>query len=566
MIIKDIKKDFFDVLKGRILIMCALDVDAICACKILQFLLESSNLQYSVAPVASIDNLWKSFEEYRNSVDAIVAINFGNLINIPELLKPAENLIFYIIDSHRPFNVHNYYKNKQVKLFINKNEQDLNIPPKSKLFYKNENGQETSQEDSLALLQADARELTAEQLQKRRDLREWLVKKQQLLFEYEEFQFYNRSVSLIMYDLAYYMSKNNNYLLWLGIVGLTHQLKSEKISQEQFEVEAEAIIRQISRNQVSTNHALGNSWKINWQKELQLELHRKWTIYDSLWHTPLVVCRFQLWNEKGQRDLRTFLVECGLKLNQCKQPYVAMDLEFRSRLVASIQEVCLGDSQYKYNLQDLISRAFVMTSGWKKVFCANDIVLSVRAILESHDINLTATEKFVRAVQSLSWDENFVLLEQGFALARKQLNSMFEQVKALITTMKVIDAGMFLYADLQDLGPITRDFARGESLICFTRFLLEAYVSSKSTRVARRAVQLPMILMSPDFDDQEQVLIVGIAPLAQESKKNFFGKAFEQAAANLDCEIRADLSETNLIRTSASYKDQLLEQLKVLLE
>lgn len=565
MIIKDIKKEFFESLKGRILIMCALDVDAICACKILQFLLESYNLQYSVAPVASIDNLWKSFEEYRNSVDSIITINFGNLINIPKLLKPTENLNFYVIDSHRPINVYNFYKNSQIKLFINKNEQDLNIPPKSKIFLKNDTGLEENDDENLALLTADARDLSNEQLEKRRELREWLVQKQKLMFDYEEFQFYNRSVSLIMYDLAYYLSKNNNYLLWLGIVGLTYQLKADKIDQEFFEQEAERIIRHISRNQVSSSHARGNAWKIRWQKDLQLELYRKWTIYDSFWHTQLSVCKFQLWNDKGQRNLWEFLVECGLKVVQCKQPYVAMGLDYKQGLLVDVQRVCLGDSQYKYNLQDLISRAFTMKCGFKNNFCANDIVLAVRALLESHDPDATITEKFVRAIQSLSYDE-FTLLEQGFEAARLQLRSMFEQVKTLITTLKVIDSGSFLHVDLQEHANISSNFARGDSLMAFARFLLDAYVSSKTTRLARRAVRLPLILFSPDYGNEQQILIVGIPPVAQESKKNFFGKAFEQAAANIECDIKADLSETNLVRTSVNYKIQLLDQLKLLLE
>lgn len=565
MIIKDIRKEFFESLKGRILIMCALDVDAICACKILQFLLESYNLQYSVAPVASGDNLWKSFEEYRNSVDSIITINFGNLINIPQLLKPAENLNFYVIDSHRPINVYNFYKHSQVKIFINKNEQDLNIPPKSKIFLKNDTGMEENDEENLALLTADARELSNEQLEKRRELREWLVQKQKLMFDYEEFQFYNRSVSLIMYDLAYYLSKNNNYLLWLGIVGLTYQLKSEKINQEFFEHEAERIIRHISRNQVSSNHARGNAWKIRWQKDLQLELYRKWTIYDSLWHSQLTVCKFQLWNDKGQRNLWEFLVECGLKLEQCKQPYVAMELDYRQGLLGDVQRVCLGDSQYKYNLQDLISRAFVMKCGFKNTFSANDIVLAVRALLESHDPDATITEKFVRAIQSLSYDE-FSLLEQGFEAAQLQLRSMFEQIKTLITTLKIVDSGSFLHVDLQEHANISRNFARGDSLMTFARFLLDAYVSSKTTRLARRAIRLPLILFSPDYSNEEQILIVGIPPIAQESKKNFFGKAFEQAASNIECDIKADLSETNLVRASVNYKNQLLDQLKLLLE
>lgn len=600
-VIKDIRREFFDSLKGRILIMCALDVDAICACRILQFLLESYNLQYSVAPVGSIEDLCKSFEEYRNSIDSIVLINFGNLYNIPQLLKPSESLNFYVIDSHRPIDVHNFYKNKQVKIYINKEEKELNIPAETKIFMKRKgriNGRPTAggggggnerypagggdslgeeeddgdDEDNLALLTADARELTTEQLEKRQELRDWLVQKQQLLYDYEEFHFYNRSVSLIMYDLANSIAKNNNYLLWLGIIGLTYQYKAEKISPITFELESEKLVRHIARNQVSSNHARGNKWTIQWKKDLQMDLYRKWTIYDSLWHSRISVCQFQLWNDKGVRNLLEFLVECGLKTEQCKQPYVAMDLCYRQTLLDEMAKVCLGDSQYKYNMQDLITRAFVMNCGFqtkegnKKSFCANDFVLAVRALLESHDPNSTVTEKFVRAVQSLSYDE-FTLLEEGFEAAKSQMKSMFLQIKSLITTLKIMDNGAFLHVDLQDnASDISQDFARGDSLMTFARFLLQAYVCSKSTRLARRAVRLPLVLFSPDYYDPQQMLILGIPPVAQDSKKNFFAKAFEQAAANIECDIRPDLSETNLVRTNINHKSRFLDQLRALMD
>lgn len=573
MIIKDIRKEFFDVLKGRILIMCALDVDAICACKILQFLLESHNLQYSVAPVASIDNLWRSFEEYRNSVDTVIFINFGNLINIPKLLKPAENLIFYVIDSHRPINVYNFYKNPQVKLYINKHEESLNIPPERKIFLKNEHSDENNDQNEeddeaqLELLSADARDLSLDQLKKRRELREWILKKQKLMFDYEEFHFYNRSVALIMYDLANFLSKNNNYLLWLGIVGITYQLKSDKIDARMFEYEAEKIIRYKSRNQVSNNHARGNKWRIEWEVDLQLELYRRWTVFDSLCHSPLTVCKFKLWNDKGISDLHEFMVTCGLKTVATKQPYERMDIEYRKGLASCVSDVCLGELRYKYNLENLVTRAFVVDAGFRKCFCANDFVLGVRALLECHDPNTKMTEKFVRAVQSLSYDDiEFSTLSEGFLKAQVQLKSMFVQVKYLLTNLKVLDAGAFLHVDLTDQGIASRDFARGESLMAFARFLLTAYAESKTTRLARRAVRLPLVLFSPDYHNDEEIIIVGIPPVAQQLKKNFFAKAFEQAAETIGCELKTDLSETNLVRTNVHNKILMFEQLKLLLE
>lgn len=671
MIITDIRKEFFEKLSGRILIMCALDVDAICACKILQSLLESYNLQYSVVPVATFDNLGRSFEEYSTSVDYIILLNFGNAIDIPNILKPPKNLTFFVIDSHRPINVFNYYKNPNVKLLITKNEPDLQIPEKNKIFMRKkrpvdattasasggkpgtssrhrDDDADEEEEADIDLLNANPRDLTTEQLSKRQEIRQWLLKKQKLMFEYEEFNYYNRPVSVIIYELAWSLSKDNNYLLWLGVVGLTYQMSSEKIDLKLFEDEAKKLERHIARlklrNAASANHSSsdntssrrddpnprrdrspvdrsnqrnqmkdlfgidddndslfsdaasvvsqqsriadpyrrpvdphrrragpsngngGNkrdskSWEIKWQKDLQVDLYRKWTLYDSLWNTQLTACRFKLWNDKGQRNLLEFLVECGLKLIQCKQNYVAMDLDYKKNLINDVEDVCRGDFQDKYNLQDLITKAFVVTCGFKNTFSANDVVLAVRALLESHEPNTTTNERFVRAIQSLSCDD-FALLDQGFDAARHQMKSIFEQVKALIVTMKVNDVGIFLHVDLQEQSNISKDFALGNSLMAFARFLLTAYVASKNSRTARRATKMPLVLFAPDYNNEEQTIIVGLPPLAQTSKKNFFGKALQQAAKELDCDIDPDLSETNLIRTNINSKNQILDKLK----
>lgn len=552
--------------------MCTLDVDAICACKILQFLLESFNLQYSVAPVSSIESLLKSFEEYRSSIDLAITINFGNLINLIKLLKPSKRLKFYVIDSHRPINVYNFYKNEQIKLFINQHHlSTLNIPPRDKIFLRSEGDEleldlDEEEEREQALLTADVINLTTEQLEKRRKLRDWFVTKKNLLFDYEEFQYYSRSVSMIIYELAYHLSKSNNYLLWLGIIGLTYQLKSDKISEQFFEEEAEKVIRHIARNQVSSNHVRGNKWTITWQKELQMHLMRHWTVHDSLWHTPSSVCKFKLWNDKGQKDFYGFLAECGLPLTEVKQPYPAMTHDTRRELIDRIQVVCLGETQYKYNRQDLISRAFIMKCGIKINLSAIDVGLAARAALESFDPESSTTDKFVRAMRCLSFeDEIFSSLNSALEDAKIQMVSMFQQVKSLISEQRIEDQGSFYFIDLQEHGQVSKDFARGSSLVSFTKFLLCAHVSSMTTRLLRRASRQPMILSSPDYHEPEQVLIVGVQPEGQQSKRNFFPKAFEQAAAEIQCDLRFDLSETNLVRCNINSKRQLIDQMKIIL-
>jgi cell division control protein 45 len=43
-------------------------------------------------------------------------INCGGTIDIIELLQPEENITFFILDSHRPYDLSNVYSEKQVQI------------------------------------------------------------------------------------------------------------------------------------------------------------------------------------------------------------------------------------------------------------------------------------------------------------------------------------------------------------------------------------------------------------------------------------------------------------------
>lgn len=90
------------------------DVDAICACKILQSLLKCDNVSYTVAAVNGIESLNRSYQEHAEDTKCVVLINCGGTIDIVELLQPPEDVVFFILDSHKPTDVCNIYSNGQV--------------------------------------------------------------------------------------------------------------------------------------------------------------------------------------------------------------------------------------------------------------------------------------------------------------------------------------------------------------------------------------------------------------------------------------------------------------------
>ena len=65
MFINDIRKEFFDLLQNeRILVVAGMDVDSVCAVKILQTLLQCDNIKYTLVPVRGVSDLILAFEEH----------------------------------------------------------------------------------------------------------------------------------------------------------------------------------------------------------------------------------------------------------------------------------------------------------------------------------------------------------------------------------------------------------------------------------------------------------------------------------------------------------------------
>ena len=65
MFISDLRKEFFDLLcaDDRVLVIANIDVDSICAVKILQTLLQCEHVAYTLVPITGKSDLIKAFDE-----------------------------------------------------------------------------------------------------------------------------------------------------------------------------------------------------------------------------------------------------------------------------------------------------------------------------------------------------------------------------------------------------------------------------------------------------------------------------------------------------------------------
>jgi cell division control protein 45 len=51
-----------------------------------------------------------------------------------------------------------------------------------------------------------------------------------------------------------------------------------------------------------------------YSQELNLNLYRHWSLYESLSHTVYTAAKFRIWLNKGKQRLSEFLAELGLPL------------------------------------------------------------------------------------------------------------------------------------------------------------------------------------------------------------------------------------------------------------
>ncbi|KAJ8005752.1 hypothetical protein DPEC_G00121160 [Dallia pectoralis] len=201
MFVTDIRKEFYDVVVNqRVALLVSLDIDALCACKILQALFHCDQVQYTLVPVTGWQDLGTAFLEYKEQFRYFVLINCGANVDLLETLQPEEDSIFFICDTHRPVDVVNVYNDTQVKLII-KQDDDLGVPSYDDIFRDDE--EEDDGEDSGNDSDGDSEPsgkrrrydegAVERRIERQRAKREWEARRREILFDYEQYEYHGTS-------------------------------------------------------------------------------------------------------------------------------------------------------------------------------------------------------------------------------------------------------------------------------------------------------------------------------------------------------------------------------------
>ncbi|XP_066111103.1 cell division control protein 45 homolog isoform X2 [Saccopteryx bilineata] len=549
MFVSDFRKEFYEVVQNqRVLLFVASDVDALCACKILQALLQCDHVQYTLVPVSGWQELETAFLEHKEQFRYFILINCGANIDLLDVLQPDEDVIFFVCDTHRPVNVVNVYNDTQIKLLI-KQDDDLEIPSYDDIFRDEEEDEEYSEDEKDDGSEPSEKRTRLEeeimaQTMKRRERRDWKARRRDILFEYEQYEYHGTSSAMVMFDLAWMMSKDLNDMLWMKYVTDVGILQRH-------------VSRHNHRDEDEENALSVDCMRISFEYDLRLVLYQHWSLHDSLCNTCYTAARFKLWSVHGQKRLQEFLADMGLPLKQVKQKFQSMDISLKENLREMIEE-----SANKYGMKDMRVQTFSIHFGFKHKFLASDVVFATMSLMENPENDGSGTDNFIQALDSLSRG-NLDKLYHGLELAKKQLLATQQTIASCLCTNLVISQGPFLYCSLMEGTPDVVLFSKPASLSLLSRHLLKSFVYSTKNR---RCKLLPLVMAAPLNVEQGTVTMVGIPPETDGSdRKNFFGRAFEKAAESTNSRTLHNYFDLSVIELKAEDRSKFLDALVSLL-
>ncbi|RXN08992.1 cell division control 45-like protein [Labeo rohita] len=500
MFVTDIRKEFYDVVVNqRVALFVSPDIDALCACKVLQALFHCDQVQYTLVPVAGWQDLGTAFMEHKEQYQYFVLINCGANVDLLETLQPEEDSVFFICDTHRPVDVVNVYNDTQ-----------------------------------------DALE---RRIERQRARREWEARRREILFDYEQYEYHGTSAALVMFELAWVMSKDTKDMLWWSVIGVTDQWVHDKIPHMKYVTDIATLQRHVSRhnhkNEDEENSLSIDCMRITFEYEYPSPYGIKFVILcqNNMLQCFMTSLRFKLWSINGQKKLQEFLADMGLPLKQVRQKFNSMDMTIKENLREVIEE-----SANKFGMKDIRVQTFAVHFGFKNRFLASDVVHAASALLENVEKDETPTDNFIKALDCLS-RSNLERLHLGIDLAKKKLKAIQQTVASCICTNLILSQGPFLYCHLLEGTPDVKLFSKPLALTLLCKYLLKAFVCSTRNK---RCKILPLIMAAPLDVEKGTVIVLGIPPESETSdKKNFFGRAFEKAAESTSSRTLHDHFDTS---------------------
>ncbi|CAH1640921.1 unnamed protein product [Spodoptera littoralis] len=516
MFIEDIKNDFYNVLLGN-------------------GLFKSDNISYTLVPVGGIAELKQAYEENNEEIKYVVLVNCGGTIDLVDILQPEEEVVFFVLDAHKPTDVCNVYSDGQVRLVYKDDEE--NIPNFDDIFRDDE-----EEEDEEA---GSGREGLEAMVEKRRERRAWEERRNTLMFNYTQFSYYGKPSACVAVELSWRVSRVWWGALWAGAVAAAAAAAGAGGGAR---APAQALLdhHHLHTKAPREHDQYVRGARVTLEKDVNLPLYRVWSLEAALLHAPGLAPALRLHTVAGHARLRQLLADTGIPLQQARQAYRSMDVELRRSLLTSLETAAP-----KHKLPVPSHTTFLLQRVHSPTIAAIDIVYAIMGLIEHETI--PKAEGFQLALECLATETGDNESRRlGWQAAQRALEAVARLVHSTLSGRKLHLAGPFSYFIVQEGTPEAR-VVRGAWWLC----------------VAARWVSLcgagARAVLASAPSGPHSCILLGVPPRHLHEPRNLFGAAFEQAATKCGASVSLDHVDTSIITLPLAQRAQFLDALTALL-
>ncbi|XP_037302200.1 cell division control protein 45 homolog, partial [Manduca sexta] len=443
------------------------------------------------------------------------------------ILQPEEDVVFFVLDAHKPTDVCNVYSDGQVRLVYKDEEED--IPNFDDIFRDDEDENEEEV--------GEGREGLEALVERRRERKAWEEKRNTLMFNYTQFSYYGKPSACVALDVSWRLSRAGVAAAWCCGVALEAAPRCTSALRRACLLDAAAYTPcSCSQNNMClpccTPPVVAGG---------------------ALRHAPDVGPHLRLHTVAGASRLRQLLVDMGCRCSR------------RGRRGARWTRRCAAARARRWrrraracNCASAAPRvAPLLTRPHAPPLAALDLVFCLLALLEHETLN--RAEGFQHALAALETDNGDN--ETGGLAGRRRdaaTEAMVRLVNNTLSARTLHRAGPFNYFIVQEGTPEA-------AIVCGPLWLGVAarWAAAAAGAVRGRGGAQPLVASAGRSDGA--ALLLGVPPRSQHEPRNLFGAAFEQAATKSGVSISLDYFDSSVVFLPTSQRAQFLDALTALL-
>ncbi|CAI5756074.1 unnamed protein product [Candida verbasci] len=609
-VILDIKKTSLSHSTCKLVIFVScLDVDALCAAKVLSLLFRKELIQYQLIPVVGYSELKNHYEKLDVEVLNVLVIGCGAMLDLEEFFEITSRRKIYCIDGHRPWNLDNIFGSNNI-ICLDDGSIDSNLQ-KEKTSYQflldnNESESESEEEsaneltdvDSLAdeeiiIRSQDSEEtVTHKRMQHKEQLNRQNKQRRKEISDCQEIiqSYYNQGYTLstsnsaTVYALIASIGETNLDNLWLSIIGTSSlDLNYPEIYDKLFPM---------LKDEVKRNQSISADVTISIEKDYQLFLLRHWTLYDSFFYSSHVNSKLNLWTEDGKKKLHKLFAKMGISLTMAQEKWLYMDAKMKRQL-----PIVFNKYLPMYGLESIVRVGFVKSFGFIGSLSAMECVEALTALLEQgkkiddNDEVQNENERIQNQIKykEKQWINNFWsswdalskkdLLLQGIEYAKMVQQIIFRTGMSLLERKMIKNLKLYRLCVLNDGAiPDLEIFNNPLMLSKLGAWLIENLTELDFVN-GIKALK-PLVIASLDANS-DSYLVIGVAPkyprglnisekakLVQQNGNNIattrlntFSVAFQHLSNTSGAKIRIDSFNSSVIEIRKDDLSPFLEKL-----